>query len=148
MSFCLSVRAPAAGTFLGSVVDERVPQAVGLGLVVGGDLERERLAGRERRASVQADAGDARHGELDGQYVALLAGRKIPRRAVDRPHGAVREGFGIEGRGFERGAVEPEAARVPGDHLHSPTLRSEEHTSELPSLMRISYAVFCLKKKT
>src|SRR3546814_8739965 len=26
--------------------------------------------------------------------------------------------------------------------------RSEEHTSELPSLLRISYAVFCLKKKT
>src|SRR3546814_7766876 len=26
--------------------------------------------------------------------------------------------------------------------------RSEEHTSELPSLMRISFAVFCLKKKT
>src|SRR3546814_7394188 len=30
------------------------------------------------------------------------------------------------------------------DHLAS---RSEEHTSELQSLMRISYAVFCLKKK-
>src|SRR3546814_9298057 len=28
-----------------------------------------------------------------------------------------------------------------------PTARSEEHTSELQSLMRISYAVFCLKKK-
>src|SRR3546814_3384177 len=28
-----------------------------------------------------------------------------------------------------------------------PELRSEEHTSELQSLMRISYAVFCLKKK-
>src|SRR3546814_5067138 len=28
------------------------------------------------------------------------------------------------------------------------SLRSEEHTSELQSLMRISYAVFCLKKKT
>src|SRR3546814_3354916 len=28
-----------------------------------------------------------------------------------------------------------------------PPGRSEEHTSELPSLMRISYAVFCLKKK-
>src|SRR3546814_5674045 len=27
------------------------------------------------------------------------------------------------------------------------TIRSEEHTSELQSLMRISYAVFCLKKK-
>src|SRR3546814_10366635 len=34
-------------------------------------------------------------------------------------------------------------------HGCSPTLlaRSEEHTSELQSLMRISYAVFCLKKK-
>src|SRR3546814_6628430 len=29
----------------------------------------------------------------------------------------------------------------------APTDRSEEHTSELQSLMRISYAVFCLKKK-
>src|SRR3546814_9953409 len=29
-----------------------------------------------------------------------------------------------------------------------PIQRSEEHTSELQSLMRISYAVFCLKKKT
>src|SRR3546814_5050467 len=31
--------------------------------------------------------------------------------------------------------------------LHGTDLRSEEHTSELQSLMRISYAVFCLKKK-
>src|SRR3546814_4450263 len=30
---------------------------------------------------------------------------------------------------------------------HGASLRSEEHTSELQSLMRISYAVFCLKKK-
>src|SRR3546814_5979047 len=29
----------------------------------------------------------------------------------------------------------------------APAFRSEEHTSELQSLMRISYAVFCLKKK-
>src|SRR3546814_6780550 len=35
------------------------------------------------------------------------------------------------------------------DHLtiFSPIYKSEEHTSELQSLMRISYAVFCLKKK-
>src|SRR3546814_4157390 len=32
-------------------------------------------------------------------------------------------------------------------HRHFDALRSEEHTSELQSLMRISYAVFCLKKK-
>src|SRR3546814_9404129 len=31
--------------------------------------------------------------------------------------------------------------------IHRVTIRSEEHTSELQSLMRISYAVFCLKKK-
>src|SRR3546814_10715898 len=30
---------------------------------------------------------------------------------------------------------------------YNPDARSEEHTSELQSLMRISYAVFCLKKK-
>src|SRR3546814_7714559 len=40
----------------------------------------------------------------------------------------------------------------PGEHeldlaLGPDRLRSEEHTSELQSLMRISYAVFCLKKK-
>src|SRR3546814_19918987 len=33
------------------------------------------------------------------------------------------------------------------DALADPDFRSEEHTSELQSLMRISYAVFCLKKK-
>src|SRR3546814_3653677 len=33
------------------------------------------------------------------------------------------------------------------EHLGVETARSEEHTSELQSLMRISYAVFCLKKK-
>src|SRR3546814_10767373 len=38
---------------------------------------------------------------------------------------------------------------APTDPLsyNAPTVRSEEHTSELQSLMRISYAVFCLKKK-
>src|SRR3546814_5158306 len=40
---------------------------------------------------------------------------------------------------FEHAAEDPEAGAAGG--------RSEEHTSELQSLMRISYAVFCLKKK-
>src|SRR3546814_7432099 len=34
-----------------------------------------------------------------------------------------------------------------GEPRLEPVLRSEEHTSELQSLMRISYAVFCLNKK-
>src|SRR3546814_3968183 len=33
------------------------------------------------------------------------------------------------------------------EDMAEPSQRSEEHTSELQSLMRISYAVFCLKKK-
>src|SRR3546814_10315616 len=38
-------------------------------------------------------------------------------------------------------------AVMPNAAAQTPTTRSEEHTSELQSLMRISYAVFCLKKK-
>src|SRR3546814_14597196 len=42
-----------------------------------------------------------------------------------------------------RTAASAEPPRSQARHHH----RSEEHTSELQSLMRISYAVFCLKKK-
>src|SRR3546814_18115983 len=44
-----------------------------------------------------------------------------------------------------RRGVVPAPGRSGGSARHS--ARSEEHTSELQSLMRISYAVFCLKKK-
>src|SRR3546814_7527676 len=37
--------------------------------------------------------------------------------------------------------------RAPGSTQNPTNVRSEEHTSELQSLMRISYAVFCLQKK-
>src|SRR3546814_11565559 len=47
------------------------------------------------------------------------------------------EGRPVVGRGRSRGV----------QHLRQTMRRSEEHTSELQSLMRISYAVFCLKKK-
>src|SRR3546814_12924841 len=46
--------------------------------------------------------------------------------------------------------TDDETERIEGmyaDNFGAPKLRSEEHTSELQSLMRISYAVFCLKKK-
>src|SRR3546814_7112048 len=63
-------------------------------------------------------------------------------------------GYGGDGEGFVRIAmVENEqrirqAARNVRRYLQSMGVnRSEEHTSELQSLMRISYAVFCLKKK-
>src|SRR3546814_2990966 len=41
------------------------------------------------------------------------------------------------------GGLRQAVERIPGGRIE----RSEEHTSELQSLMRISYAVFCLKKK-
>src|SRR3546814_2966073 len=44
-------------------------------------------------------------------------------------------------------ACQPEIVTVDGEDQSVVEDRSEEHTSELQSLMRISYAVFCLKKK-
>src|SRR3546814_7344178 len=44
-------------------------------------------------------------------------------------------------------AVPPSLHGAEKVHQDGPDRRSEEHTSELQSLMRISYAVFCLKKK-
>src|SRR3546814_2156519 len=52
----------------------------------------------------------------------------------------------LGGGDAQRGAFR--LARHIGSGKVGPEIRSEEHTSELQSLMRISYAVFCLKKKT
>src|SRR3546814_8114422 len=49
---------------------------------------------------------------------------------------------------YQAGSTRNPGAILPGSRrFHGITKRSEEHTSELQSLMRISYAVFCLKKK-
>src|SRR3546814_5152254 len=51
--------------------------------------------------------------------------------------------------GFRASSAAKTRSRVAGiDWDGTGFARSEEHTSELQSLMRISYAVFCLKKKT
>src|SRR3546814_5460117 len=51
--------------------------------------------------------------------------------------------------GQQRHRCRKKSSQIPqGFIAHGiPEFRSEEHTSELQSLMRISYAVFCLKKK-
>src|SRR3546814_4972182 len=53
------------------------------------------------------------------------------------------------GRGCAAGGVRVGSAAIarPGGRAGHCRIKSEEHTSELQSLMRISYAVFCLKKK-
>src|SRR3546814_4942703 len=77
----------------------------------------------------------------------LLSGHPVDEPEVDEPIGVQvpvplpaelrPEGAGRDGHPRRKGAVRDVVAQ----------LRSEEHTSELQSLMRISYAVFCLKKK-
>src|SRR3546814_1979253 len=55
-----------------------------------------------------------------------------------------------EGRSIVAGEAKAGSCSASPDHVKKGSLilvRSEEHTSELQSLMRISYAVFCLKKK-
>src|SRR3546814_6736285 len=73
--------------------------------------------------------------------VITAAASKIDRhRAVRAAHGC-REQLGGERRDHAVEPGDPGAHRDQGEHV-----RSEEHTSELQSLMRLSYAVFCCKK--
>src|SRR3546814_1480262 len=58
-----------------------------------------------------------------------------------------RSGRGAEGQPCLHRLFPPDR-RAPNGDRRDPRHRSEEHTSELQSLMRISCAVFCLKKKT
>src|SRR3546814_2855404 len=93
----------------------------GLGGLFGARTDRFRRGAR-RDADADDDARPA------GRRRNLLSGpaRRQPDR-YGRSRPIVGAGDGADGEGGRR--------------------RSEEHTSELQSLMRISYAVFCLKKK-
>src|SRR3546814_2390278 len=69
------------------------------------------------------------------------------RGEVPNPHPALRASLSRkQERGWNRAGTDkcPRAGKC---EFRRPVTRSEEHTSELQSLMRISYAVFCLKKK-
>src|SRR3546814_7036051 len=88
-------------------------------LAVAGDVAGGAGVGHAREA-------DHLLGEADRQFLAGFPGNAERRVAA----GA--------------GQLFREHAR---QHVEDPVGRSEEHTSELQSLMRISYAVFCLKKK-
>src|SRR3546814_3299441 len=73
----------------------------------------------------------------------------FPYTTLFRSHVAVGEA-GRQGRVIglpDLRTAAPNIKRVPNRRRFC-QWRSEEHTSELQSLMRISYAVFCLKKKT
>src|SRR3546814_3742371 len=72
--------------------------------------------------------------------VLAIVGDRAPGHVVER----VREELGLNRPLYEQFAIYVWDV-LQGDLGES--VRSEEHTSELQSLMRISYAVFCLKKK-
>src|SRR3546814_6473809 len=110
--------------------------------------------GNAYQAQMPEFATDLGHGHVDFSYSALLAADAA---------GALVAGFVLESRGLLQ-ARAPTAcvlamiwcAALGSFALSSSYVlallllfvaRSEEHTSELQSLMRISYAVFCLKKK-
>src|SRR3546814_8589661 len=94
------------------------------------DLLRIARGFRRREAAVGDHAPEPGDVALDEQDI------------VGRDHdvGAAREHM----RAMPKDAVDVEASRALG--IGEVQARSEEHTSELQSLMRISYAVFCLKK--
>src|SRR3546814_3676384 len=87
-----------------------------------------------------------------GQHIAADMLRQVAREGEQlsdeplQPRDVVL--FGVEARfdeTFDRHFAAPAAPGRVSEPLRD--VRSEEHTSELQSLMRISYAVFCLKKK-
>src|SRR3546814_4462116 len=81
------------------------------------------------------------------RMVALVGAVDLGDRRRHRPDPAHPGGAG---RGPGHSGCDPPAGASgapPPPRRRSPRKRSEEHTSELQSLMRISYAVFCLKKK-
>src|SRR3546814_3128934 len=112
---------------------------VNLGLVpaAASPLLLPRLIGRQRAAK-HLLLGDSFDAETALEY-GLVTGI-VPAEELGRQLCALSERLA---------AKPPEAVRLTKALLIAPdcSVRSEEHTSELQSLMRISYAVFCLKKK-
>src|SRR3546814_7987451 len=104
---------------------------------------RRARGGLGRRAA-DSGGGRGRVSQRDGRVDGCAAPALWPKLAVPeiRPHRVL-------ARQARRGQAPP-VATIVGTRCRGVAathLRSEEHTSELQSLMRISYAVFCLKKQ-
>src|SRR3546814_14253283 len=109
----------------------------------GLEVMREPAVGGARAAAVGTDvAGDVADAPV--ATLPLVVQRRASRREPLRLH--------LVGPAIDRELVLPAGLQHVGQPAGTAEVevgtRSEEHTSELQSLMRISYAVFCLKKKT
>src|SRR3546814_5544116 len=118
----------------------------------------DRFCSRSRTSDASRSRYQGGDGKTDGgTHLAVVVAR--PHRGEQQRHGgAARRGARVDRpRGLSRRAGFPRSRRTDaparrhdqgGARLgDGPYGRSEEHTSELQSLMRISYAVFCLKEK-
>src|SRR3546814_8718434 len=85
----------------------------------------------------------------DLPYCPLLAGRAASSTVMKRSTRSLTCNVDMPARSCSSSISKTDASSLPETRISaSSSDRSEEHTSELQSLMRISYAVFCLKKKT
>src|SRR3546814_10769394 len=83
----------------------------------------------------ELDARDASPRQIGGMSHAGEAGEDQHQACQERQ------------KGSHEPAITTERFPCPCNNSRAGAFRSEEHTSELQSLLRISYAVFCLKKK-
>src|SRR3546814_6332803 len=121
-------------------------------------LSRRRLAPvRRQRTQPRCSSHQlgrlARIREGDRPFVARHAGAGDSRHECRPLSKAAARGdisvLPLRGTAFSRPVDAPDELGLLSLPAHARfSRRSEEHTSELQSLMRISYAVFCLKKKT
>src|SRR3546814_827119 len=117
------------------------------GVEIKFDLAAEAFLQKLRTLVVQAPAAHVDRFDLGGRrgldrVVVALANQKVV--LDDLAEGRQRQhDLAVLGAAFETN-IEDEAALFNGDVKQ---IDRKEHTSELQSLMRISYAVFCLKKK-
>src|SRR3546814_9801149 len=94
-------------------------------------LTDDRAMGAQPRQTLAVAGGELNAMDPGGRGQPVGDGRNQPLQPFSR----------------ERGQGDHIVAAICFRHQRGAPIRSEEHTSELQSLMRISYAVFCLKKK-
>src|SRR3546814_339907 len=116
---------------------------------IGGEAEEAPVIfgiADEHQPVAHADRGRGREHLFHQQMPQpVLLPRRIDRDRADHHQ---RPGAAVVARKRHRPALDRPEERAILDEREAQRRRSEKHTSELQSLMRISYAVFCLKKKT
>src|SRR3546814_10064657 len=86
--------------------------------------------------------------KIDAAARALSRSASVPRLAAHQVSAGLLPAWRAEASAMTASMAGAMAATSVTAAKEKVAVRSEEHTSELQSLMRISYAVFCLQKKT